>query len=96
MKILGSVGVVRASDDHPYIVNHRVRVVAVLVDAANPEVDADDVRILKTVEEVEALERQLGAGDRLEVQPWLETESRFSVVTSDVRFEEVQFEIEEK
>ncbi len=72
-------------DEHWYLRGHKVCVVAVLPRAAAPNFDPDrDGAVLHDDSE---LERAGGvtAHDRIEVQPWLEREQRWSFVTSDPR-----------
>lgn len=69
--------------EHPYLTGLRVRIVAVMKGAARPEHDPDGPYI----RDDEDLDRAGGvaADDRVEVQPWLEAEGRYSFVTSDAR-----------
>lgn len=72
-------------DEHPCLRGHTLRIVAILPRAAAPDFDPDrDGRVLRDDDE---LERAGGvtADDRIEVQPWLEREQRWSFVTSDPR-----------
>ncbi|MBX3232653.1 MAG: hypothetical protein KIT84_16890 [Labilithrix sp.] len=72
-------------DEHACLRGHKVRVVAVLARAAAADFDPDrDGRVLR---DDDAIERAGGvtAADRIEVQPWLEREQRWSFVTSDPR-----------
>jgi hypothetical protein len=72
-------------DEHPYLRGHKVRVVAVLHHAAAADFDPDrESRVLRDDDEIE---RAGGAtaDDRIEVQPWLKREQRWSFVTSDPR-----------
>jgi len=59
--------------EHPYLRGHRVRIVAVL--KADGAYLKDDLDI--------AAAGGVTAADRIEVQPWLPEEKRFSFVTSD-------------
>jgi len=71
-------------DEHPYLRGHNVRVVTVLTRAAAPDFDPDrDGHVLRD-DEVEHA-GGVTAHDRVEVQPWLEREQRWSFVTSDPR-----------
>ena len=60
--------------EHRYLAGYAVRIVAVLKDGARLTDDGDIARA-----------GGVAAGDRVEVQPWMEEESRFSFVTSDPR-----------
>lgn len=72
-------------DDHPYLRGHKVRIVAVLPRAAAPDFDPDrDGRVLRDDDEI-ARAGGVTADDRIEVQPWVEREQRWSFVTSDPR-----------
>ena len=82
-KILGSTTTYHGTE-HPYLKGCRVRIVAVLKNRARPDGDGhNDDRISDEVD----LARTGGvtADDRVEVQPWMEDEGRFSYVTSDPR-----------
>ena len=83
-KTLGTITTYHGSE-HRYLHGHQVRIVAVLKNAARPDHDseADDGYI--TDEEDLARAGGVTAGDRIEVQPWLEKEGRFSFVLSDPR-----------
>lgn len=72
MKILGTTTTYIGSE-HSYLHGCRVRIVAVL--------NADG----RFIKDEDALSRAGGvtAEDRIEVQPWLAAEERFSFVTSD-------------
>jgi hypothetical protein len=73
------------SDEHRYLKGHRVRIVAVLKNAARPGiVDGPDSA---HIDDDEELSRAGGitSDDRLEVTPWIEEHGRFSFVTSDPR-----------
>lgn len=72
-------------DEHTYLLGHKVRIVAVLPRAAAPDFDPDrDGRVLRDGDEIERA-GGVTADDRVEVQPWLEREQRWSFVTSDPR-----------
>lgn len=72
-------------NEHPYLRGHKVRVVAVLTRAAAPNFDPDrEGRVLRDDDEVERA-GGVTADDRIEVQPGLEREQRWSFVTSDPR-----------
>ena len=84
-KILGSTTTYHGTE-HPYLNGYRVRIVAVLKNAARPDIDVDGPDYAHISDE-DDLARAGGvtADDRLEVQPWMEKEGRFSFVTSDPR-----------
>lgn len=70
-------------DERPYLRGHKVRIVAVLPRAAAPDFDPDrDGAVLSDDDEVERA-GGVTAHDRVEVQPWVEREQRWSFVTSD-------------
>ncbi len=72
-------------DEHPYLRGHKLRIVAVLPRAAAADFDPDgDGAVLRDDDEVERA-GGVTADDRIEVQPWLEGEQRWSFVTSDPR-----------
>jgi hypothetical protein len=79
-KILGSTTTYNGTE-HPYLRNCKVRIVAVMKRAAAPDQDGSYLR------DEDAVARAGGvtADDRIEVQPWLEEERRWSFVTSDPR-----------
>lgn len=76
VRVIGAVTTCDSSDEHPYLRGYTVRIVAVLRgDDDDGEVIRDDQRLA-----------DLGGvepGDRVEVQPWLAAEGRFSFVASD-------------
>ena len=80
-KIIGSTTVYTGTE-HAYLRGCLVKIVTVLRGAADPEVEPDDVQIIRTDSEVEAAGGVRGT-DRVEVVPFLESEGRFSFVTSD-------------
>ena len=84
-KILGSTTTYHGTE-HPYLNGYRVRIIAVLKNAARPDIDVDGPDYAHISDE-DDLARAGGvtADDRLEVQPWMEREGRFSFVTSDPR-----------
>lgn len=71
--------------EHAYLRGHKVRIVAVLKNALRADHDPD--RDGQYIRDEEDLERAGGvtADDRVEVQPWLAAERRFSFVSSDPR-----------
>lgn len=84
-KILGSTTTYHGTE-HPYLKGYKVRIVAVLKNAARPDIDVDGPDYAHLSDE-DDLARSGGvtADDRIEVQPWMEKEGRFSFVTSDPR-----------
>ena len=84
-KVIGTITTCNSSSEHRYLRGHQVRIVAVIKGGAAPDLDPDaDLDIATTDEELARL-GGLDANDRVEVQPWLESEGRFSFVTSDPR-----------
>lgn len=72
-------------DEHPYLRGHKIRIVVVLPHAAASDFDPDrESRVLRDDDEIERA-GGVTADDRIEVQPWLERERRWSFVTSDPR-----------
>ena len=72
-------------DEHRYLRGHQIKVLAVFKGAAAPDHDPDDgFGVATTDDEVECL-GGVDAADRVEVVPWLESEGRFSFVSSDPR-----------
>ena len=71
--------------EHRYLKGHPVRVVAVIKGAAAPNYDADADGAYLTDDEDIARAGGVTAADRVEVQPWIEREGRFSFVSSDPR-----------
>jgi hypothetical protein len=63
-----------------------VRIVAVLKNAARPDINVDGPNYAH-IDDEDELKRAGGitADDRIEVAPWLEKENRWSFVTSDPR-----------
>ncbi len=84
-KVIGTVTTYHG-DEHPYLKGHKVRIVAVLHNAAKPGIDVDgpDYAIYQDDRDI-AQAGGVTAHDRIEVQPWLEKEGRYSWVTSDPR-----------
>ena len=84
MKVIGTE-TIYTGDEHPGMTGYRVRIIAVIKGGAEPVADpAVDCDMIK---DDDHLERAGGvtAADRVEVQPWLNTEGRWSWVTSDPR-----------
>jgi len=82
-KIIGTTTTYHG-EEHGYLAGHTVRIIAVLHNAAKPDIDVDgpDYAHLSDDEDI-ARAGGVTAHDRIEVQPWLEKEGRFSFVTSD-------------
>ncbi|PIE65601.1 MAG: hypothetical protein CSA24_02440 [Deltaproteobacteria bacterium] len=82
-KVIGNVTTYHG-EEHGYLTGRIVRIVAVLHNAARPDIDVDgpDYAHLSDDEDI-ARAGGVTADDRIEVQPWLEKEGRFSFVTSD-------------
>jgi hypothetical protein len=71
-------------DEHRCLAGHKVRIVAVLKNAARPDIDVDgpDYQHLTDDDDI-ARAGGVSADDRVEVQPWITKEDRFSFVSSD-------------
>jgi hypothetical protein len=81
-KILGSITTYLGTE-HPYLHGLKVRIVGVMKRAAAPDYDPDrDGAYLRDEEEI-ARAGGVSADDRVEVQPFLEAEQRWSFVCSD-------------
>lgn len=82
-KIIGKVTTYTGTE-HRYMKGYKVRIVAVLHNAAKPDLDVDGPDYDHISDDID-LQRAGGvtAFDRIEVQPWIEKEGRFSWVTSD-------------
>ena len=70
--------------EHGYMRGYKVRIVAILKNAAKPDLDVDGPDHDHITDDLD-LERAGGVTihDRIEVAPWIEKEGRFSWVTSD-------------
>jgi hypothetical protein len=82
--ILGTITAYRGTE-HPYLRDQKVRIVAVLKHAARADHDPDVDGSYITDEDDLLRAGGVDVGDRVEVQPWLEGEGRFSFVSSDPR-----------
>ena len=82
-KIIGKTTTYTGTE-HGYMKGYKVRIVAILKNAAKPDLDVDGPDYDHISEDID-LERagEGTAHDRIEVQPWIEKEERFSWVTSD-------------
>ena len=86
MPIIGTITTYHG-DEHRYLHGYKVKVIGIFkrVSASGPSHDPDDdICVIITDNELEQL-GGLDANDRVEVVPWLESEGRFSFVTSDPR-----------
>jgi hypothetical protein len=82
-----TIGTITTFDgsEHLYLRGHKLRIVAVVPRAAAPDFAPDrDGRVLRDDDEIEHA-GGVTADDRIEVQPWVEREQRWSFVTSDPR-----------
>jgi hypothetical protein len=83
-KILGSTTTYHGTE-HPHLRDCTVRIVGVMKGAAKADNDPDgDDSYLRDEDEI-ARAGGVAADDRIEVQPWLEGEQRWSFVSSDPR-----------
>jgi len=83
-KTLGTVTTYHGNE-HRYLRGHQVRIIAVIKNAAREGYDPDADDGYLTDEEDIARRGGVTADDRVEVQPWIEREERFSFVSSDPR-----------
>ena len=83
-KILGSITTYHGTE-HPYLKGYKVRIVAVMKRAAAPDYDPDRDDCYLRDEDDLARAGAVTADDRIEVQPWLAAEQRWSFVSSDPR-----------
>jgi hypothetical protein len=83
-KILGSTTTYHGSE-HPYLRGYKVRIVAVMKGAAVPDHDPEHEDSYLRDEDALARAGGVTADDRVEVQPWMVDERRWSFVTSDPR-----------
>jgi hypothetical protein len=83
-KILGNITTYLGTE-HSYLRNCKVRIVGVMKRAATPDCDPDRDGYYSLDEDDIARAGGVTAGDRVEVQPWLEGEQRWSFVSSDPR-----------
>jgi hypothetical protein len=84
-KIIGTVTTYHG-DEHRYLRGYKVIIIAVLKNAAKPDIDVDGPEYANISDE-EELQRAGGvtANDRIEVSPFLKSEGRYSFVSSDPR-----------
>ncbi len=69
--------------EHGYLRGYTVKIIAVIKNAARPDYDPDEDEQYITDEDELTRAGSVTADDRLEVQPWLEKQDRFSFVSSD-------------
>ncbi len=88
-KIIGKVTTYNGTE-HSYLKGYKVRIVAVMRNSLNPGIEDDDPE-QDYIRDEDDLARAGGVTifDRIEVQPWLEKEGRFSFVTSDPRAQDL-------
>ena len=84
MQIIGTTTTYHGTE-HRYLVGYEVRVIAVIKGAAGPDYDLDADGAYLTDDEDIARAGGVTADDRVEVQPWIEKEGRFSFASSDPR-----------
>ena len=84
MKTLGIVTTYHGSE-HAYLRGQRVRIIAVFKNAARSDFDPDAEDGFLNDDDAIARCGGVTADDRVEVQPWIEQEGRFSFASSDPR-----------
>ena len=79
-----------APHKHGYLTGYKVRIVAVMRNSMKPGIEDDDPDY-DYIRDNDYLQSTGGVTvfDRLDVQPWLEKEGRFSFVTSDARAQDL-------
>lgn len=82
MKTLGIVTTYHGIE-HAYLRGRQVRIIAVFKNAARPDYDPDAEDGFLNDDDAIARSGGVTADDRVEVQPWLEEEGRFSFASSD-------------
>jgi hypothetical protein len=89
-KVIGAITTCQ-SEEHPYLKGYKVRIVAVFKNGARADIDVEGPDYAD-IDDEDDLARAGGvtASDRVEVQPWLEKEGRFSFVTSDPKAEDLE------
>lgn len=88
-KTLGTVTTYHGNE-HRYLHGHQVRIIAVIKNAARDDCDPDADGYLADEEDI-ARRGGVTADDRVDVQPWIEKEERFSFVSSDPRSIDIEF-----
>ena len=83
-KVIGAITTYHG-DEHAYLRDLKVRIVAILKKRVDPGADVDHEDAYITDEEHLARAGGVTADDRIEVQPFIEPEGHFSFVTSDPR-----------
>ena len=83
-KILGNTTTYHGTE-HPYLRGLKIRIVAVMKRASAPDHSPDREDSYLRDEDAVARAGGVTAEDRIEVQPWLEGERRWSFVTSNPR-----------
>lgn len=84
MKTVGTTTTCEGSE-HGYLRGHKVRIIAVVKNALRADYDPDQDGQYLTDEQDVICAGGVTADDRVEVQPWLAAERRFSFVSSDSR-----------
>jgi hypothetical protein len=82
MKTLGIITTYHGTE-HRYLHGHQVRIIAVFKNAARADYDPDAADGYLNDDDAIARCGGVTADDRVEVQPWLEKEGRFSFASSD-------------
>ena len=87
-KVIGTITTCD-SDEHPYLRGYQVKIVAVIKNSADLDADPDEED--NYITDNEDLQRAGGvtANDRVEVQPFLDKEGRYSFVSSDPKAEDL-------
>lgn len=82
-KIIGSITTYNGTE-HRYMNGYKVRIISILKNAAKPGIDVDGPEYRIIGDNID-LEQAGGVTkfDRVEVQPWIEKEGRFSWISSD-------------
>ena len=88
-KIIGKVTTYNGTE-HGHLKNYKVRIVAVMRNSLKPGIEDDDPE-QDYIRDDDYLQQTGGVTifDRIDVQPWLEKEGRFSFVTSDARAQDL-------
>ena len=81
-KVIGTITTCD-SDDHPYLRGYQVKIIAIIKNAADLDNDPDEDDGYITDDEDLARAGGVTANDRVEVQPWIESQGRFSFASSD-------------